>query len=40
MKKKLKQKSFFKKATDGFVTVYNGGRGRPKPTSEAVDTYY
>ena len=37
MKKKLKQKSFFKKATDGFVTVYNGGRGHPKPTSDAVD---
>ena len=39
MKKKLKQKSFFKKATNGFVTVYNGGRGRPKTikTSEAID---
>ena len=38
-KKKLKQKHFFKKATDGFVTVYNGGRGHLKTikTSEAVD---
>ena len=37
--KEVKTKKFFKKATDGFVTVYNGGRGRPKTikTSEAVD---
>ena len=37
--KEVETKKFFKKATDGFVTVYNGGRGRPKTikTSEAVD---
>jgi hypothetical protein len=37
--KDVETKKFFKKATDGFVTVYNGGPGRPKmiKTSEAVD---
>ena len=35
--KEVETKKFFKKATDGFVTVYNGGRGHPKPTSDAVD---
>ena len=35
--KEVETKKFFKKATDVFVTVYNGGRGRPKTTSEAVD---